>query len=340
MGKPITESRKEILSMIDRAENLIKIAPDALKDESILVNSNNILKITKEPIGVSLIISPWNYPLLCTIGSLIPSIICGNSVLLKSSPRTPLVGKYFEDAFNSVGALNVVQNLFLETSSINKVFRHPSINYIGFTGSVEAGRTVLLDIAKSQKFINTNFELGGKDAAYVREDADIDFSVENIVQGALYNCGQSCTSIERIYVHGSKYDEFIEKAANLMNNYKMGNPLDESTNLGPLALPDSPLIIKEQIDEAVGSGAEVVCGGSLINDSEGNGRFFEPTLIKECRNDMQIMTKETFGPILAVSKVEDDNEAIDLINNSEYGLAASIYSKDYKISQELAKRVF
>lgn len=339
MGKPITQARKEVLTMIDRAENLIKIAPELLKDDQIIIDSTNLLKIAKEPIGVSLIISPWNYPLLCCIGAIIPSIICGNSVLLKHSPRTPLMGKYFEEAFNSIGASNCVQNLLIPNPSVSQVYKHQSINYVGFTGSVEGGKSVLLDIAKAERFIHTNFELGGKDAAYVCEDADIDFAVDNIVDGAMYNSGQSCCAVERVYVHSSVYDVFIEKAAKLIATYKLGNPLDEQTTLGPMALPDSTLFLKEQVDEAINNGAEVVIGGSLCNDANGKGRFFEPTLIKECRNDMSIMTKESFGPILPVCKVETDDEAIELMNNSEYGLTAAFYTKDYKKAEKMAKRV-
>jgi len=339
MGKPITQSRKEILTMIDRAENLIKVAPDFFKDDQIMIDSQNILKIVKEPIGVSLVISPWNYPLLCSVGAVIQSIIGGNSVLLKHSPRTPLMGKYFEDAFNSIGASNCVQNLLIPNNSVSEIYRHQSINFVGFTGSLEGGRSVLLDIAKSERFIHTNFELGGKDAAYVCEDADIDFAVENIVDGAMYNSGQSCCAIERVYVHSSLYDSFIEKAANLISTYKLGNPLDETTTIGPMALPDSNLLLKEQVDEAVNNGAEIVVGGSLCNDSQGKGRFFEPTLIKDCRNDMIIMRRESFGPLLPVCKVESDDEAIELINDCEYGLTSAFYTKDYKKAEKMAKMV-
>jgi len=339
MGKPIIQSRKEVLTMIDRAENLIKIAPEIPIEESILIDSNNILKISKEPIGVSLIISPWNYPLLCCIGSIIPSIICGNSVLLKPSPRTPLIGKYFEEAFNSVGALNVVQNLFIPNQSVNKIYKHPSINYVGFTGSYEGGKAVLMDIAKSERFIHTNFELGGKDAAYVCEDADLDFAVENIVDGAMYNSGQSCCAVERVYIHSSLHDQFIEKAVNLISKYKMGNPLDENTTIGPMALPDSPLMLKEQIDEAVSNGADIMIGGSFCNDTNGKGRFYEPTLLKECTNDMLIMRKESFGPILPLATVENDDEAIQMINNSEYGLTSAFYTKDFKNAEKMGRRV-
>jgi acyl-CoA reductase-like NAD-dependent aldehyde dehydrogenase len=339
MGKPLKQAKGEIKTMINRAESLLKIAPSLLEDDIISIDSENILKICKEPIGASLIISPWNYPLLCSISAIIPSIICGNSVLLKHSPRTPMVGEFFEEAFNSVGALNVVQNLFLKNSDVEEVYKYPLINFVGFTGSVEGGKAVLMDIARHGRFIRTNFELGGKDAAYVREDADLDFAVENVIDGAMYNSGQSCCAVERAYIHESIYDEFIEKASNLISNYKLGNPLDETTTIGPQALPDSSLFLQEQVEEAVSEGARVICGGRLTTDSNGKGRFFEPTLIVDCNNDMNIMRRESFGPILPIMKVSEDDEAIEAINNSEFGLTASIFSKDYKNALELAKRV-
>ncbi len=340
MGKPIGYAKKEIDTMIDRAENLFKLAPEVLKEETVLVDSNNYLKILKDPIGISLLISPWNYPLLTVVGGLTCSILCGNPVLLKHSIRTPLVGFQFEEAFKSVGALNVVQSVFLDNEDIKKLYKVPELNYVGFTGSVETGRVVQNEIAKSGRFINTNFELGGKDAAYVREDADLNHAVENIVDGCMFNSGQSCCAVERVYVHSSVYDEFVDKSAELITNfYKLGNPLDASTNLGPMALPDSLLLLREQVDEAVNSGAELLLGGSIVNDAEGKGRFFEPTLLKECRNEMQIMQKESFGPLMPVCRVENDDEALDLINSTEYGLTNAIYTKDYKKALEMSKKV-
>lgn len=339
MGKPLREARGEIKTMLGRAETLLKIAPEQLEEDVISVDSENILKISKESIGASLVISPWNYPLLCPIGAIIPSIICGNSVLLKHSPRTPMLGQIFEDAFNSVGALNVVQNLFLHHTDVENVYKYPLINFVGFTGSVEGGKAVLMDIARNGRFIRTNFELGGKDAAYVREDADIDFAVENVIDGAMYNAGQSCCAIERAYIHESIYEEFIERALKVISNRKIGNPLEETTKLGPQALPDSLVFLQDQVEEAVSDGAQVVCGGRITTDSKGKGRFFEPTLIRDCTNEMNIMIKESFGPVLPISKVSGDDEAIEAINNSEFGLTASIFSKDYKNGLELAKRV-
>jgi acyl-CoA reductase-like NAD-dependent aldehyde dehydrogenase len=340
MGKPLSQAKKEITTMLDRCEHMFKLAEDVLKEDIIAVDSQNYVKITKEPIGISYIISPWNYPLLTVSSGLIPSILCGNPVLLKHSIRTPLVGHHFEEAFKSVGAINVVQHLFLSNETAHEVYNFDGVNYVGFTGSVETGKAVQRGIAKSGRFIGSSYELGGKDAAYVREDADLDFTVDNIVDGCMYNSGQSCCAIERVYVHSKLYDQFIDKAANLIKKtYVLGDPLDPKTNLGPLALPDAPLFIKEQVDEAVNTGAELLLGGSIINDSNGKGRFFEPTLIKDCRNDMQVMIKETFGPIIPVARVENDSEAIDLMNNTEFGLTNAIYTKDYKIAADLGSKV-
>jgi len=340
MGKPVIQAKREVDTMIDRAENLYKLAPDVMKEDNISIDSENILKIKKDPMGLTFLISPWNYPLLTVIGSLIPSILCGNPVILKHSPRTPLVGNYFEEAFKSVGALNVVQHLFISNEDVPEVYKHEDINFVGFTGSVETGRKVLKDIAMANRFINTTFELGGKDAAYVCEDADINFAVENIVDGAMYNSGQSCCAIERVFVHAAVYDEFCEKASNFISSfYKLGDPLSEETNLGPLALPDAPIIMKEHIDEAISSGAELILGGNIVKDSNNKGRFFEPTLLKECNNEMLVMRKETFGPILPIAKVDGDDEAIDLINTSEYGLTSAIYSKDYKRASKISTKV-
>jgi len=340
MGKPLIQSRREIDTMLDRAESLFKLAPEILKEDNILIDAHNIQKIQKEPIGLSLLISPWNYPLLTVVGSLIPSLLCGNPVLLKHSIRTPKVGQQFEEAFKSIGALGVVQHLFLENENLKYVYKLPNLNYVGFTGSVDGGKNVQKEIAKTGRFINTSFELGGNDAVYVREDADLDFAVESIVDGCLYNSGQSCCSVERVLVHASVYDQFLDKAADLIaKNYVLGDPFDEKTNIGPMALPDSPLGLKEVVDDAVNLGAELLLGGSIVNDAEGKGRFFEPTLIKDCRTDMQVFIRENFGPLIPVARVENDDEAINIINNSEFGLTSAIYSKDYKKSNELSKRV-
>lgn len=244
IGKPITQSRNEVEATIHRAKELIKIAPEILQDETIESNSENILQIAKEPIGLSLIITPLNDPFLSSISTIIPSIICGNSVLLKPHPRIPLLFKHFEEAFNNAGALNVVQNLNIHKNSIFKVYDHKSLNYLGYIGSLESGRAILEGISKSRRFIQTYFEMGAKNGAYVLEDADIDLAVESIIGATMYNSGQSSSSIHRVFVDSSVYDLFLEKAYNLISKYNIGDPMNEDTKLGPIALPDVTIYLK------------------------------------------------------------------------------------------------
>lgn len=350
MGKPLIQSLREINGMIDRANVLCELSKTALEDDVITIDSTSIHLIKKEPIGISFMISPWNYPLLTVVNALVASILAGNPVILKHSVRTPIVGDFFAKAFKSVGATNVVQHLFAEAKDIPLIYKHKRINYVGFTGSVDTGKAVLKDISEEGRFIHSAFELGGKDPAYVREDADLKSAVEGIVDGAVYNSGQSCCSIERVYVHEKLYDDFIELAREEMSKITIGNPLgmlkegDKLENvicpsMGPMALPDALSFLKEQIEKAGEEGAEIVFGGNITKDSEGLGRFFEPTLLRNCNNSMDIVRNESFGPILPVIKVSSDNEAIELMNDSEYGLTAAIYSKDYKLAQELGRKL-
>lgn len=353
MGKPVIQAAREVDTMIARCENLCRFSREALEDDVIQVDSTNYVKIKKEPIGIAFMISPWNYPLLTVVNSLVAAILCGNPILLKHSVRTPTVGDYFEQAFKSVGATNVVQHLFLDGKDIPLLYNENKINFVGFTGSVETGRTVLKNIAASNRFIHQVFELGGKDPAYIREDADLEFAAANVVDGATYNSGQSCCSIERAYVHESVYDKFIDLAIKEVEKLSLGDPAGklkegkkgtshedfDYPSMGPMALADSVMFIKEQVEKAGEAGAEVVIGGSITNDNNGKGRFFEPTIIKNCDNSMEIMQLETFGPILPICKVSSDNEAIDFMNDSQFGLTAAVYSKDYSTVEKLCANI-
>lgn len=347
MGKPYNQALNEIDGMIGRSNALCELCREALADDVIKVDSENLLKIKKEPVGISFMISPWNYPLLTVINALAASILSGNPVLLKHSVKTPIIGDFFEEAFNSVGGTNVVQHLFLDGKDIRSLYNVESINYVGFTGSVDTGRLVLSNIAESHRFVKSTFELGGKDSAYVRDDANVKFAAESIVDGAMYNSGQGCCSIERVYVHEKIHDEFISYALEEVKKLTLGNPIGwekESKEIqypsnGPMALADSIFHIKDQIEKAGEAGAEVIYGGNITTDSKGKGRFFEPTLILNCDNSMDIIRKETFGPVLPVIKVSNDNEAIELMNDSEYGLTSAIYSNDYKKAEKLGEQL-
>lgn len=346
MGKPKNNALNEIKTMMDRTNNLCNLSNTVLQDDIIQVDSNKILKIKKEPVGFSFMISPWNYPLITVINVLVTSILCGNPVLLKHSVRTPKVGDFFQEAFDSTGIKNVVQHLFLEAPDIKNVYACEKVNFVSFTGSVTTGKEVLKDIASKGRFINSVYELGGKDPAYVRNDANLKKSVANLIDGAMYNAGQSCCSIERCYVHESIYDKFIEEAVAELKNYTLGNPLGikDGDNIkypsyGPMALPDSLYFIKDQVDKAGLAGAEIIYGGNMVSDSDSKGRFFEPTLLINCDHNMDIMREETFGPVLPVCKVSSDEEALSLMNESQFGLTAAVYTEDYAFAEKFMSKV-
>lgn len=339
MGKPLRESHNEIKTMKMRIDSLVLMASNVLKEDVISMGKKGIKKIKKEPVGTGVIISPWNYPLLTTINPLISAILCGNSVILKHSVRTPRIGDYFASAFAAAGAQEAVQHFLLEDSQISELYNYSNINFVCYTGSIAGGRTVQREIADSGRFIKTVFELGGKDPAYVRNDADINFAAASLVDGATYNAGQSCVAVERIYVDEEVYEKFLGKCLDEIDKLKMGNPLDEKTTLGPMCVPDSLVNLMEQVDQAVSLEANVLTGGRPASNEEGNTVFFEPTLLSYCTNDMRIVREESFGPVIPTIKVTGDDEALGLMNDSDYGLSAAIYTQDSSVAEQMAEKL-
>ena len=240
MGKPIIQSHSEIKTLIARTKKLIELAPEGLAEKVIKSDDNGFLKITREPVGVVFMITPWNYPLLTPVNCLITSVLAGNSVVLKSSPHAPLTGKHFENAFKYAGLDHLVNDLMVAADKCQNLYTMNEIGALSFTGSVQGGFAVQKDLYET-RFIDSILQLGGNDGAYVAPDADLDKAVEGLMDGAMYNSGQSCCSIERIYVHDSLYQEFIERSTQFIKNtYKPGDPNLESTNFGPLCLPEAP----------------------------------------------------------------------------------------------------
>jgi acyl-CoA reductase-like NAD-dependent aldehyde dehydrogenase len=339
MGKPIGQSRGEIKTMLARVKKMIELAPEGLGEKLIKQDDKGILKITRDPVGVVFMISPWNYPLLTTINCLVASVLAGNSVVIKASPHTPLVAKHFEEAFKHAGTSHLVSDMMVTAESCQQLYPLPEIGFVSFTGSVQGGRSVQDDLG-AIRFIDTCFELGGKDPAYVAPDANLDAAVDGLMDGAMYNSGQSCCAIERIYVHESLYDKFVEKStAFLKNTYKIGDPNDPSTNLGPMTLEEAPDKLAKQVELAVTDGAKVAIGGMKTQDDKGKGRFFEPTLLYDCENTMDIMLSESFGPIVGVAKVKNEEDAIKLMNDSNYGLTAAIYTENKDLALKMAPRL-
>jgi acyl-CoA reductase-like NAD-dependent aldehyde dehydrogenase len=305
---------------------MIELAPGALADEPLPDKAGFERFIRHEPLGVVLDIAAWNYPLLIAVNVVVPAVLAGDSVLVKHSARTALCGEHFARAFADAGApADLVLAVHADHDVTAKIIQHPLTGFVSFTGSVAGGHAV--HRAASARFIDCGLELGGKDPAYVCADADFDFAAENVADGAFYNAGQSCCGVERVYVARSLYERFVEALVAEAGKMKMGDPRDEQTSLGPLAQASAPPFLHEQIGEARSKGARILCGGSPATVS-GKGRFFEATVVADATHAMGVMMEESFGPIVAVAPVEDDDEAVRLMNDSPYGLTASVWTKD------------
>lgn len=335
MGKPLQQARGEFNTMCDRAEYMLSIAEETLRPDLLPEKANFVRRIEHVPLGVVFNIAAWNYPLLIPINVVAPALIAGNTVLLKHSAKTPLVGKHFAEAFSGLEVPDLVTSLLLTHDDTAKLIEHPGVDHVAFTGSVEGGREVYRHAAT--RFIDAGLELGGKDPAYVAADADLEFAVANVVDGACYNAGQSCCAVERAYVHSSLYDKFLEKAKALLEEYVLGDPLAETTTMGPLASRGAPDFLTKQVEDAVRHGAKLLVGGQRVSGLAGN--FFPPTLLADVPNDAQIMQEESFGPTLPVLAVRDDDEAIRLMNDSRFGLTASVWTSDLERAERFGREV-
>jgi acyl-CoA reductase-like NAD-dependent aldehyde dehydrogenase len=336
MGRPISQSPGEIRGLLERANYLCSIAEEALKPKPLPEIPNFERAIVREPLGVIFVISAWNYPLLVTVNSVVPALLAGNTVLLKHSSQTPEIGKHFERAFQNLGKYkNLLHQVIIDHEATGKVIEELDVNHVVFTGSVTGGKQILKHT--SQKFMQPQLELGGKDAAYIAEDADLDAAAETVVDGAMFNSGQSCCGIERAYVHRSVYDQFVEKSKKVIASYKLGDPLNETTNLGPLVSEKATRYAESQIQAAVKQGAKVVAGGKV--QKLAGGFFLEPTLITDVKQNMEIMQEENFAPILPVVPVDSIEQAIELVNDSQYGLTSAIFTKDLSKAKHFAENV-
>ena len=274
------------------------------------------------------------------LGSIVPAVLAGNAVQIKHSPRTPLCADAFERAFLAAGApAGLVQSMHCANESVDAAITLPEVGFVSFTGSVAVGRKV--QASTSRRFIDTTLELGGKDPAYVAADADLAAAAASLIDGSFYNAGQSCCAIERVYCHADVHDEFVERALALVQEYKMGDPLDAATTLGPLALPAAPSLLEAQVAEATRKGARLLTGGSPATcEVSGRGRFFAPTLLDRCdHHAMGLMRDESFGPVLGVTKVASDAEAAAKMDDSIYGLTACIFTSDAARAEWVGERV-
>ncbi|KAF1795557.1 Aldehyde dehydrogenase, glutamic acid active site [Phytophthora cactorum] len=317
MGKPVQQARNEVNGTVDRAKALIYLSNEALRTDSFPEENGLFRQITHDPVGVVYVIAPWNYPLMTAVNSIIPAVLAGNSVLLKHSPRTPLCGEHYQKTFEQAGfPKNVLQSSFVEHDTASEIIQRPETAFVSFTGSVRGGRQV--QQVASQRSIDVTLELGGNDAGYVTADADAEAAAEGLVDG---------------------YDQFLEKAKSLFEAYNLGDPTDAKTSMGPMALPTAPEMLDVHVKDAVAKGALQLTGNGIVTDAAGKGHFYSPTLLANCNGSMDIMTEESFGPIVGVERVSSDAEAIKKINDSKYGLTASVFTPDREHAMALGSQI-
>lgn len=338
MGRPISSAPGEIAGLEERARHMIAIAEDTLADIPVSEKAGFTRFIRRNPLGVVFVVAPWNYPYLTSINAIIPALMAGNSVILKHSAQTPLCAERYAEMFREADLpCGVFQYLHLTHADTERVIKASEVNYVAFTGSVSGGHMV--ERSAAGRFIGVGLELGGKDPAYVRSDADLSHAIENLTDGAFFNSGQSCCGIERIYVHASLFDGFVDGCADLVRHYKLGNPLDRNTNLGPVVKTAAADFVRGQIHEAVADGASALVDASRFDaDNEGTP-YLAPQVLVNVNHNMRVMTEESFGPVVGIMSVSSDEEAIALMNDSDYGLTAAIWTSDEDAALSIGDRV-
>lgn len=341
MGRPIAYTAKEVTTAVARGEYMLKISDDALADTPGEQQQGYNRYIKKVPLGPVLILFPWNYPYLTLVNSIIPALLSGNTVIIKPSPQTPTTAERIYEVFKEAGAPeNVVQYFHCgDFAKIETLVRSPDIQLVCFTGSV-AGGLAVQKAASDRVAVRVGLELGGKDPAYVRSDVDVEWAAEEIVDGSIFNSGQSCCSLERVYVDAEIHDQFISAVQKVLANYKLGDPSDKNTHVGPVVSKRSAETIRSHIEDALSKGAkDATPSNESFENPPADGNYVKPTLLVNVNHDMTVMMEETFGPVIPVMKVKSDQEAIRLMNDSEFGLTASIWTKDAAKADELADEV-
>jgi acyl-CoA reductase-like NAD-dependent aldehyde dehydrogenase len=336
MGRP-TRYGGEFGGVNDRTEYMATIAAETLAPKVVEDSDRFRRLLAREPVGVVFIVAPWNYPYLTTINTLVPALIAGNSVVLKHASQTLLVGERLAQAFHSAGVPeDVFQNVVLDHATTEALIAARSFGFVNFTGSVGGGAAI--ERAAAGTFTGTGLELGGKDPGYVRADADLDAAVDSLMDGAMYNAGQCCCGIERIYVHESLYDAFVEKSVAWVKGLTLGNPFDAASTLGPMAHARFAATVRAQVAEAVAAGATPLIDPALFPADDG-GAYLAPQILVNVDHSMRVMREESFGPVVGIMPVKDDAEAIALMNDSPYGLTASIWTQDADKAQEIGAQI-
>jgi acyl-CoA reductase-like NAD-dependent aldehyde dehydrogenase len=338
MGRPIAYGGGEVRGFEERARYMIGIAAETLADIDVGPKEGFHRYIKREPLGVVLAIAAWNYPYLIAVNSVVPAIMAGNAVILKHSGQTPLCAERFAQAFEAAGAPDgLFTSLHMSHELTEKTIGDARVDYVAFTGSVAGGHAVVK--AAADRFIGVGLELGGKDPAYVRADANIAHAVENLVDGAYFNSGQSCCGMERLYVHEAVYDEFVDGFVDLAKKYKLGSPLDATTTIGPMVRSSAAAFVRGQVESAVRGGAKALIDEKAFPASKAGTPYLAPQVLVNVNHQMDVMREETFGPVIGIMKVRSDDEAVQLMNDSPYGLTAAIWTEDEDAAIAIGDRI-
>lgn len=339
MGRPIAHSPLELTrGFSERGRYMAEIAASALADIEVERSGEFHKFIRRVPLGVVLVLAPWNYPWLTSVNAVVAALVAGNAVILKMSDQTPLVAERYADAFKAAGLpAGVFQYLHVDHGQVARVIADNRIGFVAFTGSVAGGHAV--QRAAAGRFIGSGLELGGKDAAYVRADAAFDHAVENVVDGAFFNAGQSCCSVQRVYVDERICDRFVDAAVSLANKYVLGDPRDKATTLGPMVRTQAAESVRAQVEEAVSSGAKSLVDRARFKAEKTGTPYMAPVILTKVNQDMRVMREETFGPVMTVMPVRGDDEAIRLINDSRYGLTSSVWTTDAEAAVRIGEQI-
>ena len=335
VGKPLQQSRNEINGACARIQWLTDNASKYLSDEVMVQEKNLIEKISYEPLGVICNISAWNYPYLVGVNVFVPALLAGNAVMYKPSEYSTLTGLEIEKKLKEAGVPKNVFHVAAGGKSVGEILLNLPMDGYFFTGSYKTGKYIYEKVAP--KMVPCQCELGGKDPLYVADDiTDIKSVAAGTADGAFYNNGQSCCAVERIYVHEKVYDKYVDEFVNEVKSWKMGSPTEAGIYFGPLSRKEQLKFLQTQINEAVQKGAKVQLGGKAVS---GRGFYFEPTVLTNVNHAMSVMKEESFGPVIGIMKVKNDEEAIEFMKDTEYGLTASVYSSDQKHAEKILQQV-
>ncbi|MDH4259277.1 MAG: aldehyde dehydrogenase family protein [Gammaproteobacteria bacterium] len=338
MGRPIRYAPNEVRGTLERARHMIASAAESLADLDAGPKEGLRRFVRREPLGVVLTVAAWNYPYLIAVNSVIPALMAGNAVLLKHSAQTPLCAERFDNCLRAAGLPDgLFQALHLSHQQTTRIISDPRVDFVAFTGSVDGGHAVQRAVA--ERFIGVGLELGGCDPAYVREDADLPHAIENLVDGAFFNSGQSCCGIQRIYVHKKVHDKFVAGAVELTRRYVLGNPTDPETTLGPVVRTAAARQIRAQIAASIAAGARAAIDEREFRASDPATPYLAPQILLDVDHSMPVMREEIFGPVAGIMAVAGDDEAVGLMNDSAFGLTAAVWTSDPEAALAIGARI-